>query len=298
MRVFVTGATGFIGEAVVDELRSAGHEVLGMARSDAGEAALRAKGIEVLRAELREPESLLPGVRACDGVIHLAFIHEFDKFMENIEIDRRAVETMLAAMEGSNKPFVLTSGVAGQASGHLVTEDDPAPTQGVGATRGGTETVVIEAAGRGIRTSSVRLPQVHDIGDKHGFISYLVDACHQAGKAFYVGDGSNRWPAAHRSDVARLYRLAVEKAQPGQRLHAVGEEGVRQRDIAGVIAKGLDVPLVSLTPEEAMASLGFLGIFAQIDNAASSAITQRTMGWTPVGGGLLEDLTTHSLFRR
>lgn len=299
MRVFVTGATGFIGDAVVDELRAAGHQVLGMARNDAGAEALKAKGIEVHRAELTDPDSLVPGVQACDGVIHLAFIHEFDKFLENIQTDRKAVEVMLAAMEGTNKPFILTSGTAAQTTpGHPVTENDPAPVEGFAAMRGATETFTLDAAGRGIRSAVVRLPQVHDTGDKHGFVSYYIEAAKQAGAAMYIGEGANHWPAAHRSDVARLYRLAVEKAEPRQRLHAVGEEGVRIRDIAEVVGEGLGVPTRSVTAEEAAAAFGFLGMFMAMDNVASSAITQQRMGWTPTGPKLLDDLRTHSLFKK
>lgn len=297
MRVFVTGAAGFIGSSVVDELLAAGHEVIGLARNDQNEADLKAKGVAVHRGDLRDPSTLVEPVRAADGVAHLAFIHEFDTFVENIAIDRAAVETMLGAMEGTYKPFVLSSGLA-MVSGRVVTEDDPADTQGFASLRGATETFVIEAAKRGIRTSAMRLPQVHDIGDRHGFVSYLVEACRALGAAVYVGDGSSHWPAGHRSDVARLYRLALETAPAGQRLHAVGEEGVRQYDIATVISEGLGVPLRSITPEEASAQLGFLGVFAAMDNVASNAITRELMGWTPTGPKLLDDLRTHSAFRR
>ena len=297
MRVFVTGAAGFIGSKVVDELLAAGHQVLGLARSDQNEADLKRKGVAVLRGDLRDHASLVEGSRATDGVAHLGFIHEFDKFVENIAIDRAAVEAMLAAMEGTNKPFVLSSGVA-MVSGRVVTEEMPADTEGFSSMRGATETLVVNAAERGIRASVIRLPQVHDTGDKHGFVSYLVEACKAAGAAVYIGDGNNHWAAGHRSDVARLYRLAIEKAQPGQRLHAVGEEGVRQYDIARVISEGLGVPMKSLTVEEAGAQMGFLGAFAAMDNVASSAITQRVMGWTPTGPKLLDDLRTHSAFKR
>ena len=297
MRVFVTGAAGFIGSRVVDELLAGGHQVLGLARSDQNEVDLKAKGVAVHRGDVRDHDSLVAGVRACDGVAHLGFIHEFDKFVENIAIDRAAVEAMLGAMEGTDRPFVLSSGVA-MVSGRVVTEDDPADTEGFSSMRGATETLTVKAAERGIRTSVIRLPQVHDVGDKHGFVSILVEACRGLGAAVYMDKGENHWAAGHRSDVARLYRLAIEKAPPGQRLHAVGEEGVRQYDIAKVISEGLDVPMKSLTVEEAVAQMGFLVAFAAMDNVASSAITQRLMGWTPTGRTLIEDLRTHSALQR
>jgi len=298
MRVFVTGATGFIGQAVVDELVHAGHAVLGVARNEAGAAALKAKGVDVFYGDLSDPAGLAEGAAGCDGVIHLAFIHEFDKFLENIQTDRRAVDAMLAALAGTGKPFIGTSGTAmGAALGRPATEDDAPDAEGFAALRGATETAVIEASKRGVRSIAIRLPQVHDTGDRAGFVGYLVESCHKAGVAAYIGEGDNHWPAAHRSDVARLYRLALEHGEAGNRLHAVGEAGVRLRDIAEVISKGLGVPLKSVTADEAAQMFGFLGAFLAMDNIASNEITRRSMNWEPTGPKLFDDLPTHSLFR-
>ena len=290
MRVFVTGATGFIGSAVIPELLAAGHTVLGLTRSDEGAAALERMGVASHRGELTDLDSLAAGARACDGVIHLAFIHDFSQFVANMAIDRKAVETLIAALEGTGKPLVSTSGTAMLSPGRAVVETDwPATLDG---TRSGTELVVRAAADRGVRAIVLRLPQVHD-ATKFGLISYLIDVARQKGFAAYVGEGANRWPAAHVSDVGRLYRLALEKAAPGVALHAVGESGVANKAIAEVIGAGMGVPVRSLAMEEVGDYLGWMVMFAGLDNLVSSAITQQTMGWTPAGPDLLTDLRAH-----
>ena len=287
MRVFVTGATGWVGSTVTRDLRAAGHTVLGMARSDAGAEALRAEGVEVHRGELTDIESLVAGAKACDGVIHTAFIHDFSKFAENIEIDRRAVDAMAAALEGTGKPFVISSGAAIIANGKLGVEtDEPGP----GAMRGASEDIVREAAGRGVRSSAIRLsPTVHGAGD-HGFVPQLIAIARAKGFAAYVGDGANRWPAVHRLDAARLYCLAFEKGAPGARYHGVAEEGIAMRAIAETIGAGLGLPVRSLTPEEAAAHFGFFARFAAMDLPTSSAITREALGWLPREPELLADM--------
>jgi nucleoside-diphosphate-sugar epimerase len=289
MRVFLTGASGFIGSAVIEELKAAGHEVLGLARNDANAVKLEAAGVAVHRGDLSEPETLAAGAAVCDGTIHCAFIHDFSRYAENIAIDRRAVEAMLAAMEGSGKPFILTSGTLMADPGREATEEDGASEDGPGAARGATELVVEDYARRGVRAMIVRLPQVHD-RERHGLVSYAIDAARETGVSAYVGDGANRWAAAHVSDVARLYRLALEKGRAGARYHAVGESGVPMRDVAEAVGRRLGLPAVSITPEEAPAHFGFLAMFAGRDVPTSSRLTQERLGWTPTGPGLVEDL--------
>ena len=295
MRVFVTGATGFVGSAVVRELQDAGHQVVGLARSDAAAEALRAVGVEVRRGDLTAPEGLAAAARDSDGVLHLAFIHDFSKYEDNAQIDRRAVEAMLGALEGSGKPFVLTSGTGAIAPGRLATEQDAPPRDGPFSARLGTEFVVLDAAERGVRAMVIRLPQVHGAGD-HGFIPQLIAGARRGGVAGYLGDGANRWPAVHRFDAARLYRLALENGKPGAVLHAIGDEGVSHRAMAEVIGEGLGVPVRSLAPEALAANLGWLAAFAGLDAPASSAITRRTLGWTPEGPDLLTDMRTTDYF--
>ncbi|MFT3727465.1 MAG: SDR family oxidoreductase [Terricaulis sp.] len=288
MRVFVTGAAGFIGRAVTQDLLAAGHEVVGLARSDANVATLHKAGAQVLRGSLEDLDSLRKGAREADGVIHLAFIHDFAKFAENGQIDKRAIEAMGETLEGSNKPLIVTSGVALLAPGRLSTEDDVAHS-GSGIPRV-SEGAVFAFTDRGVKTMVVRLPQVHGGEGKAGFIEYFLHVAKQKGASAYVGDGANRMAAAHRADVARLYRLALEKGAAGSAYHAVADEGVPVRDIAEVIAKALNVPAVSLPAEKASEHFGWLGMFAAIDAPASSALTQARLGWTPTGVGLIADI--------
>lgn len=294
MRIFVTGATGFIGSAIVPELIQAGHQVLGLTRSDAGAQALLAAGAAVHHGNLEDLESLRDGAAASDGVIHCAFDHsafgqDFSKFIEVCEKDRRAIEALGDALAGSNRPLVITSGtgMGSPGSGQISTEDHfdlnhPNP-------RKASELAGISVAERGVNVSVVRLPQVHD-PFKQGLITYLVQAAREKGVSAYVEDGSNRWPAAHVVDVAHLYRLALEKGEAGSRYNAVAEEGISTRSIAEVLGKGLKVPVVSLTPEQAQAHFGWLGMFAGLDMPASSALTRQRLRWNPTGPGIIADL--------
>jgi len=287
MRIFVTGATGFVGSAVVKDLLAHGHQVLGLSRSDEGAEALKAAGAEVRRGDLTDPEALAEAARECDGVAHLAFIHDFSKFMENIAIDRRAVEAMVAVLEGSDKPFVLTSGLGFLVAGRAANETDLPPREGAG--RGQTEHVVLDAARKGVRGMVVRLPQVHGPHD-HGFTAQLVGAARRLGFAPYVGEGANRWSACHRDDVARVYRLALEEGEPGAVFHAVAEEGIPVRTLAEAIGKGLGIPVRGVGPDEASQAFGVFAPLAAMDCAASSAITRKALGWEPTGPDLLTDL--------
>ncbi len=297
MRIFVTGATGFIGSATVKELLSAGHAVLGLARSDQAVRSLAEIGAEARRGELSDHNSLAAGARACDGVIHLAFIHDFSQFEAAIETDRRALEALVGALEGLGKPFVATFGAVGLVSGRAATEKDaPLPPGSGGHPRGASEAIVLDAARRGVRASVMRLPpSVHGAGD-HGFVPMLIDLARKKGSAAYVGDGSNRWPAVHRLDAARLYRLALEKADAGTRLHAIAEEGIAMREIAETIGEGLGVPVRSLTAEEASAHFGWMARFVAIDAPTSSAITRDSFGWNPKEKGLLADMRESGYF--
>jgi nucleoside-diphosphate-sugar epimerase len=288
MKVFVTGATGFIGSAIVPELINAGHQVLGLARSDAGANFLAAAGAQVLRGDLQDLESLRSGAANSDSVIHCAFIHDWSRFQENCEIDRRAIETLGAVLEGSDRPLLVTSGLALIAKNRLATEDDaPAPTSA--SYPRASEATAVSLMARGVNVSVVRLPQVHDTV-KQGLITYAIEVARQKGVSAYLGDGSSRWAAAHVLDTARLYRLALEKHESGARYHAVAEEGVLLRDIAEAIGRGLKVPVVAMSPEEAAAHFGWLGRFAGLNLTASSALTQERLGWHPTGPGLIADL--------
>ena len=295
MRVFVTGATGFIGSVIVKDLINAGHQVLGLARSDAGAKALAAAGAEVHRGDLEDLDSLRSGAAASDGVIHTAFDHDFSKFLAVCEKDKRAVEALGSALTGSDRPLVITSGtgMGSAAPGQPATEDhidlkNPNP-------RIASELAGAALAATGVNLSVVRLPQVHD-PVKQGLITYSIALARQKGVSAYVGDGLNRWPAVHVLDAARLYRLALEKGSAGARYNAVAEEGVPCRDIAEVIGRGLKVPVVSITKEEAVAHFGWLAMFAGLDMPASSALTQQRLGWRPTGPGLIADLERMQYF--
>jgi nucleoside-diphosphate-sugar epimerase len=300
MRIFVTGASGFIGSAVVPELVGAGHEVVGLARSDASAAALEVAGAAVHRGDLDDLDSLAAGAAASDGVIHLAYNHDFVDMAAAAQGDLRAIEAIGEALIGSDKPLVIASGTLGLAfsratpmADRAATEQD-VPTSGM--PRVASENATIALAERGVRSSSVRLsPTVHGDGD-HGFMPRLISIARDKGVSAFVGDGANRWPAVHRLDAARLLRLAAESAPAGSRLHAVGDEGVAWKDIAGVIGRQLDLPVVSISTEEAADHFGFLGTLVAADNPTSSALTQQLLGWIPTGPGLIADLEQGSYF--
>jgi len=288
MRVFMTGAAGFIGQATTKELIANGHQVLGLARSDANAAVLEHLGAEVHRGALEDHESLKAGAAKADGVIHLAFIHDFAKFAENGQVDKRAIEAMGDTLEGTGKPFIVTSGTGLIEPGVVITEnirrDAGAHVPRV------SEQAGLAYASRGVRAMTVRLPQVHGADGKAGLITYLLELARQKGKAARVGDGDERWAAAHRLDVARLYRLVLEKGTADGIYHAVGEEGVPMREIVDVIGRALNVPVISIKKEEAGDYYGPLAMFAGLDMPASSALTQKWLGWTPTQIGLIADI--------
>jgi nucleoside-diphosphate-sugar epimerase len=286
MRVFVTGASGFIGSAVVSELIDAGHQVVGLARSDSSAQAVEAAGAQAHRGDLENLESLRAGAASADGVIHLAFNHDFTDYTGAAETDRRAIETLGEVLAGSDRPFVVTSGLAGFSLGRTMTEDDAVDPDSPRA----SERAALAFTSRGVRVAVLRLPpSVHGEGD-HGFVPRLIDIAREKGISAYPGDGSNRWPAVHRFDAARLFRLALESAPAGARLHAVGDEGVPVREIAGAIGRHLALPVTGIAPEKAFDRFGWLGGFFSIDVPASSALTRELLGWRPTQPGLLKDL--------
>jgi nucleoside-diphosphate-sugar epimerase len=296
MRVFVTGATGFVGSAVTRELLDAGHEVVGLARSDRSAEALKAAGAEVHRGDLTDLDSLRRGAEAADGVAHLAFIHDFTNLTASGEADLEAVRAIGEVLEGSGKPFVVTSGLL-TAPGRLGTEEDPADPASPAKHRHASESATLALAERGVRSSVLRLPpSVHGEGDA-GFVPMFIDFAREKGVSGMVGDGSNRWAAVHRLDAARLFRLALEAAPAGVRLHAIGDEGVPFREIAETIGRGLDVPVVNVAPEEATDHFGWLGRFAAIDMRASGARTQKLLGWRPEHSALIPDLEAGHYFK-
>jgi nucleoside-diphosphate-sugar epimerase len=289
MRVFLTGATGFIGSLIVPELLQAGHRVLGLTRSEAGARSLVAAGAEAHRGDIEDLDSLRSGAAQSDGVIHTAFNHDFSKFVENCENDKRAIEAMGEALVGSDRPLIITSGtgMGNVVPGQLASEDAFNPNSP--NPRRASEIAGIAVAERGVNVSVVRLPQVHD-PVKQGLITPLVQIAREKKVSAYLGEGLNRWPAAHVLDVARLYRLALEKRQKGSRYNAVAEEGVPFREVAAVIGRRLKVPVVSLPKDQAAAHFGWLGMFADYDMPASSALTRERLGWQPTGPGLIADL--------
>lgn len=289
MHIFLTGATGFIGSAVIPRLIEAGHSVTGVTRSEAGRDALKAAGVEPYFATLEDPDGLSRGAAAADAVIHLAFDHDFSKFVENCEKDRRVISALGGALKGSNRPLLITSGT-GLGNAHLgelaredVTNfDHPNP-------RIASEQAAEALLDAGVNVSVVRLPQVHDT-HRQGLVSPMIEIARQKGVCAYVGEGTNRWPAGHISDVSLLYRLAIERAEAGARYHAVGEAGVTARAMSEVIGRGLGLPVVSVPKDAAMAHFGWLGGFVGLDFPASNAITREKLGWNPVGPSILSDL--------
>jgi nucleoside-diphosphate-sugar epimerase len=296
MRVFVTGATGFVGSAIVQELIGAGHQVLGLARSDAGAKALIAAGAEVHRGDLDNLESLRQGAAMADGVIHTAFNHDFTKFKASCEADRQIIGVLGSALIGTDRPLIITSGTGLLAGSPLATEDIVPDFSNSPIPRVASEQAAMFMAEQGVRTSVLRLPPtVHGDGD-HGFVPALIGIARDKGVAAYIGEGLNRWPAVHRLDAARLYRLALEKGATGARYHAVAEEGVAFRDIAGVIGRHLNIPVASKTPEEAAEHFGWFAHFAGMDNHASSTQTREQLGWQPKHISLIADLEEGTYF--
>jgi len=290
MRVFVTGASGWIGSATVDELIATGHEVTGLARSDASAAALRAKGAGVRRGDLDDLVSIRAGAQEADAVIHLANKHDFANMAATSAAERAAVQTIGDALAGSGRPFLLASGVAGLTPGRPATEDDPSPYHGPDSPRGGSENLALEFAARGVRPIALRFsPTVHGTAD-HGFIAVLAAIAREKGVSGYPGDGTNRWAAVHVSDAARLVALGLAKAPAGARLHAVAEEGIPTRDIAEAIGRAFSLPVATVAPDDVDDHFGWIGRFFAMDLAATSTATRELLGWTPVGPALIEDL--------
>ena len=297
MRIFVTGATGFIGSATAQELLGAGHEVVGLARSDASAAALERAGVAVHRGDLEDLESLRAAAAAADGVIHTAFVHDFSQLENAGRIDLRAIEAMGAELEGSDRPLVITSGIGLLAPGRVATEEDRPDPESRASHRSASEVTAVALAERGVRSAVVRFPPtVHGAGD-HGFVPVLIGVAREQGVSRYAGDGANRWSAVHRRDAARLFRLAVERAPAGSVWHGVAEEGVPTRDIAEVIGRHLGVATASIAPEKAPEHFGWIGGFFAADVPASSALTRERLGWEPVEAGLIADLEAGHYFQ-
>jgi nucleoside-diphosphate-sugar epimerase len=289
MRVFVTGASGFIGSAVVPELIGAGHQVMGLARSDAAAQALVAAGALVHRGSLEDLDSLRAGAADSDGVIHLAFIHDFSQFEANCETDRQAIGALGSALAGSQRPLIVTAGLGVLAPGRAATEEDAPIPSSAGFPRSASEEAAASALALGARVSVMRLPQVHD-PNKQGLITFMIALAREKGLSAYIGDGANRWPAVHVLDAAKLYRLAFEKGATGVRYHAVAEQGVPLRQIAEAIGRRVNVPVNSIAASEAAEHFGWLAHFVAADLLASSALTRERLGWNPVRAGLISDL--------
>jgi nucleoside-diphosphate-sugar epimerase len=291
MRIFVTGATGFVGSAVVPELLAHGHQVVGLARSDAGAAALEAVGAEVVRGVLEDSDVLTQTAAAADGVIHTAFNHDFSRFAENCALDRQAILALGEGLIGSDKPLLVTSGTARLAPGRLALETD-IPAEGVDGYPRLSESAAAELVAKGVRASTVRLaPSTHGPGD-HGFVPMLIDIARRTGVSAYLGDGENRWSGVHRLDAAKVYRLAIERGVGGERYHAVAEEGVPFKEIAAAIGRGLGLPVESRTAEH----FGWFAMFAGMDAATSSVWTRETLGWASTEAGLLADIESAGYF--
>jgi nucleoside-diphosphate-sugar epimerase len=290
MNVFVTGASGWIGSATVDALLADGHQVTGLARSDAAAGALESKGVHVVRGDLDDPDSLRAGAADAEAVIHLANKHDFANPAASNAAERNAVQTIGDALVGTARPFLLASGIAGLASGRPATEDDASTAHGPDSMRGGSENLALEFVERGVHSVSLRFaPTVHGRGD-HGFVAVLAGIARDKGVAGYPGDGTNRWAAVHRSDAARMVALALQKAPAGARLHAVAEQGVSTREIAEAIGRALDVPVTAIDPKDVPAHFGWIGGFFAAEGSASSAATQHLLGWIPAGPTLIEDI--------
>lgn len=288
--IFITGASGWIGSAVTDELLANGYSVTGLARSDESAAALEAKGAQVHRGSLDDPDTLATAAKAADGVIHLAFKHDFSDYAGAGHTEHATVEAMLTAIEGTGKPFLLASGLASDVTGRPFTEDDANPNHGPDSMRGGSENLALSHAEKGVRPVALRFPIVHGRGGDPGFVTYLAQVARKQGVSGYIGDGSNRWSSVDRPDAARMVRLALEKAPAGFRAHPVAETGISTRTIAEALGDRLGLPVRSISPEDSESHFGWMSMMFSTDVSASSDITRATLGWEPTGPTLLEDI--------